>query len=269
MSKPTFDGPPVRLLDDPAAGAELKAELSALGDSAVPFDLDGGLEAFQDSLAAEPPASEANAPSGDSPPTDPVTPGTDAAASAVGAAGHPVLIAAGAAGIIGLGLFAYATSRAPAVTPPAERGVPAASSSTAPDVAPTPSLAKPVETPAPLPEPSASAATEPRASSSVTVRPSAAPPPSAKPTLADEIQHLRSLRQLAAANPGAAAVKATQGHAKFRGGMLYQEREAIAITSLARAGQSGAARVRAKRFLATFPKSPFAAQVRQATRLEK
>jgi outer membrane protein assembly factor BamD (BamD/ComL family) len=48
----------------------------------------------------------------------------------------------------------------------------------------------------------------------------------------------------------------------FPGGVLTEEREALAVRALAKAGQDEGARQRGRAFLRAFPKSPHASEVR-------
>ncbi len=135
------------------------------------------------------------------------------------------------------------------------------SSKPPPPAAPAPTVV--VAPPAPkAPEPEAPPAVEPSAAPPPAAPSASAKPQAQKPTLAEEVRQLAEVRALAASDPGGAARKADEGHKRFAGGMLYQEREAVAITSLAKAGRGAEARSRATRFLAQFPRSPFADQVR-------
>lgn len=155
------------------------------------------------------------------------------------------LLGAGGAAVIG-GAALLASGSKPPAPPPAPAVV----------VAPPAPKAPEPEAPPPVVEPSAAVAAP---APSVSAKPQAQ-----KPTLAEEVRQLAEVRALAASDPAGAARKADEGHKRFAGGMLYQEREAVAITSLARAGRGAEARSRATRFLGQFPKSPFADQVRAA-----
>lgn len=237
-----MSGPPIRLRDDASVEPELKQALGELGSARVPFDVDAGLAQLKDAMG--PGATEAS-----------------------WLAKHKLwLLGSGGAAVIGGAALWIGTAKQPA-PPPAP---PAPAAVVAPPEPRTPEPATPEPaTPGPAtPEPVAPPAPEPSAAPTPVV---ASPPPSAsakpqaqKPTLAEEVRQLAEVRALAASDPAGAARKADEGHKRFGGGMLYQEREAVAITSLARAGRGAEARARAGRFLAQFPKSPFADQVRAA-----
>jgi hypothetical protein len=81
---------------------------------------------------------------------------------------------------------------------------------------------------------------------------------------ADEYRLLRAARQAAASDAARALSLADEHLRRFPHGMLSQERETIAIESLARLGNRTAAQQRADRFLNTFPTSPYAARIRAA-----
>lgn len=110
-----------------------------------------------------------------------------------------------------------------------------------------------VEPAAPIVEPAAPVVAPPRGASiaSSSVRPSVKP----------EMDHLAQVR--AAASPAAALALAEEGHARFPGGVFWQEREAIAIDALGRVGRGSAARSRAEAFLARHPESPYAGTLRR------
>lgn len=80
-------------------------------------------------------------------------------------------------------------------------------------------------------------------------------------TLEDEIAQLAEVRTLAESDPARALEAAEAGHRRFRAGVLYQEREAIAIDALKRLHRLDEARRRAQRFTQSYPDSPFAKRV--------
>ncbi len=83
---------------------------------------------------------------------------------------------------------------------------------------------------------------------------------------ADEYSLLREARRVVSTNP-ARAVALTSEHARrFPGGMLTQEREAIAVEALASLGHAGQAQARARRFLSAYPGSPYTTRVEAAVR---
>lgn len=76
-----------------------------------------------------------------------------------------------------------------------------------------------------------------------------------------EMEHFAALRRTS--DPQAALALAEQGHAKFPRGVFWQEREAIAIASLARVGRTAEARSRARAFIAVHPESLHASSMRE------
>lgn len=70
-----------------------------------------------------------------------------------------------------------------------------------------------------------------------------------------EARQLVEIRKALANSPAHALRLAEAGHRQFRSGILYQEREALAILALSKLGRSAQASARAKRYLETFPQS--------------
>jgi hypothetical protein len=228
--------PPVRLLEDPSLEPELREALRTESARAIEFDVALGLERLSGAMNA----------------------GAQSAVSA-GAWKLKLLLGAGATGALAAALVGLGISR-----PEAPPGPAASASAAAAPVA----IASPSEPEVAVPVPAASVVPEPTPE----IPSAAAPAPGPKTLasdkqarLAEEVRHLAEVRRLAAGNPAAAAQMADEGHQRFRGGMLYQEREAVAISALARAGRQTESRSRAARFLERFPKSPFADQVRAVT----
>lgn len=79
--------------------------------------------------------------------------------------------------------------------------------------------------------------------------------------LTREVEHLKQLRSEFAGNPTLALALAEEGHQTFRGGVLYEEREALLIMSLQEVGRTADARIRAQRFREQFPRSAFLAKL--------
>ncbi|MFT3924874.1 MAG: hypothetical protein QM778_20230 [Myxococcales bacterium] len=82
--------------------------------------------------------------------------------------------------------------------------------------------------------------------------------PSQKNTLALEARLLSRARQVLENDPALALKLAERHLARFPAGVLSEEREAIAIKALRRAGNEGAAAQRQARFLTRYPESPHA-----------
>jgi hypothetical protein len=82
--------------------------------------------------------------------------------------------------------------------------------------------------------------------------------------LEEETRALRRARdELRAGNLTAALATLEASQRRFSAPELYQEREALMIELLARSGQHAAAEQRVRAFLARFPESPHAQQIRQ------
>jgi hypothetical protein len=89
-----------------------------------------------------------------------------------------------------------------------------------------------------------------------------APATSDADRIAEEVLHMKELRERAGADPATALTLIDEGNRRFAGGHLGPEREAIAISALVRLGRRAEARVRAERFLLNYPRSPFVDRVR-------
>jgi hypothetical protein len=159
-----------------------------------------------------------------------------------------------------LGLLALGLSSAVLVALGAAEDDAAEGTKPTPVVAPAPDRhARPEILP---PAPSEQAVIAPSVSPSV-AEPAATPPstakkaekPSAKLGGPSEAELLESARRLLASNPGGALELAQQHRARFRGGVLAQEREVIAIEALRRLGRSAEADARADAFERAFPNS--------------
>jgi hypothetical protein len=87
-------------------------------------------------------------------------------------------------------------------------------------------------------------------------------PSLAESRLAEESARVRTARErLRAGDPAGTLVVLAALDRELGGGMLSQEREALAIEALAATGRGAEARTRADAFLARFPKSAFAAGI--------
>jgi hypothetical protein len=160
-----------------------------------------------------------------------------------------------------LGLLALGLSSAVLVALGAAEDDAAEGTKPTPVVAPAPDRNAP---PAILPPASSEQAGVVAPSVSPSVAEPAATPPSTvkkaeKPGVKlggpSEAELLESARRLLASNPGGALELAQQHRARFRGGVLAQEREVIAIEALRRLGRSAEADARADAFERAFPNS--------------
>lgn len=232
---------PKRLLDDPETSDVLRDDLSAVKNADVGYDAEAGLARLQAAIAPQPTGPAPSA-------------GSGAAAAGAGGKlalwlGAAVLAALGAVAIVALTRPEPSKTDRPVVAPIAS-SAPVVTKPSAPDDVPTVDLsALPVEKQASAPAPSASA------------------PVSAEERLRLEMKDLAEIRAALASNPSQALERANQGHQKFKGGLFYQEREALAISALVALGRSGEAKTRGRQFLVTFPKGPYAERIRRETGL--
>jgi len=238
---------PKRLLEDPETASALRADLQAAASHQVNFDVAASLARFEATLATASAAS---------------VPGLKAMLVKLGVAG---VVVGGA--VLGVALFAGSDPEpkaslvttatgsmvpvppAPAVHAPIESSSPPTAVEPAP-VAPTPA------TPAPNQHRTAKAAPKPAA-------PTAPRTEDRDDLLQREVQQLRQIRQLVASSPGQALALANEGHKSFRGGVLYQEREALALQALSVLGRKSELDARGERYLRAFPNGSFSTRVRQ------
>jgi len=216
-------------------------------------------------------------------------------AGAAGAAGvlKSVLIGAASAGLL-VASYAALGPESPAPTAPEPAVTVLAPSN--PEAAPTsaqprgqPQATPPVATDVPMTPPAQPQVADPaaprpgRVSPSPTeaapppeaLAPAAAPPepsaaPSAQPlTPAERANQLREESRLLGeardalrrGDASGALQTIEEARARFGGGMLGQEREALTIEALYKSGQKGAASARAAAFLQAYPMSPHAARL--------
>lgn len=243
---------PKRLLEDPDTAEALRADLQAVVDHRLGYDLAAGVARFEASLATT---------------------------GAAGSVGSSLALKLGAIGVVagGLGLAVFVGSESTTSPPTALDQSPQSSEPvrepqpTSPrDPKPEP-VREPVATPSePASEPAREAHAEspptpvPRVRAIPTQKPVAAAKPSAGPSdlLAREVQQLRLIRQTLGSNPSRALDMATTGHREFRGGVLYQEREALALQALNALGRKAELERRGQRYLQAFPNGSFSDRVR-------
>lgn len=160
-----------------------------------------------------------------------------------------------------LGLLAFGLSGAVLVALSAANDDAAEEPKPAPVVAPVPDRnARPAIPPPAAPEPAAQV-TPPVAPSAP--EPAVAAPPSAKKAEnpgakaggPSEAELLERARRMLGSNPSSALDLAQQHRSRFRGGVLAQEREVIAIEALRRLGRNAEADARAQAFERSFPNS--------------
>ncbi|APR83736.1 Hypothetical protein A7982_09085 [Minicystis rosea] len=199
-----------------------------------------------------------------------LTKATGAAGAAVGAGIlKSALIGAGSAVAL-IATYSVVTPSAPEAPRPAIVAAPPVDDSHVKDVPVAPRAeAQPAVTASSSPsaEPTSERRSEPRANVKAPASASAEPPPVAvdrETMLREESRLLAEARAaLRRGDPGGALAMLEQIRTKFPGGMLVQEREALAIEALARSGRKGEAAARADAFVKAYPSSPLAARVQQ------
>lgn len=160
-----------------------------------------------------------------------------------------------------LGLLALGLSGAVLVALGAAQDGAVEDPKTAPVAAPAPDRSERPEIPPPPPSEPATNVSPPATPSSP--EPEAAAPPSVKraekPAVRaggpSEAELLERARRLLGSNPSGALELAQQHRARFRGGVLAQEREVIAIEALRKLGRQAEADARAEAFERSFPNS--------------
>lgn len=228
--------PPKRLLQDTSLDPALRGELSEFGQhcDAAPFDLNAGLARFEATAAAMP-AVGASAAAG--------------AGAAKGAAGMGVvakLLLAGVGLSAGAGALVWGLSFEP--SPPTQQ-MPAQIELQKPDASQLPV------------QPEAAVAAQKGNAAELPSHAQSADP------LAAELALLRKARAaLQSKQPKKALQLLRRGEARFRGGSLVQEREALRIIASFRSGKKSSARKDARAFLKAHPESPMASRMRHLLR---
>lgn len=108
-------------------------------------------------------------------------------------------------------------------------------------------------------------ATRPPSPPQPVIPPGASAPAAGAGDARREIAQLAEVRRAFEDGEYAAALAlADAGNRRFPGGLLYEEREAMAVRSLVELDRTADARKRGERYLARFPSGPHAARVRKA-----
>ncbi len=233
---------PRRFLDDPELSSLLREDLAqAASDADVSFDSAAGLARLQGAIA----------PGGPVP-----APGGTTGAAAAGAGGKGLILGAITLGVAGvIGVAGYLLGTRPALEPPKAAStavLSATQAASAPEPLPTAELSIDDLPSEKAPAASAASAAKPEASVSPEER------------LRAEMKQLAEIRS---APPARALELANQGHQRFKGGVFYQEREALAISALRALGRTSEAKARAQAFLTNFPRGPYAERVRKESGL--
>jgi len=238
---------PKRLLEDPATAEALRADLQAAANHQLAYDVSAGLARFEATLAN--------------------------AGAVGGSAGalKSALVKLGVVGAVGgvIAAVALYSGQQPDTLPQATGVEEAPSAPVKPALEPrVPPPARQAEPPRQV-EPAPSQSHEPRSAPAPkralprpqTIAPTAEP--SRSVLLAQEVAQLRKIRQTLPGNPAQALQWANEGHAEFRKGVLYQEREALALQALSALGRRAELERRGARYLEAFPQGSFSGQVRQ------
>lgn len=257
---------PKRLLDDPEMGALLRNDLEAARRAAgVDYDIERGLDRHMALVGA----GVIGIVAGTATQTTSIAPASAGAASTSAAStgtlsaikaaivAKGIWVAAGI-GVAGASAAVYATHES-TPKPPAV-------------VAPV-SSAKHAErvTPAQAPQretmelgDAVDPATLPLARSDA---PKAMSPRPQRSVDADEVTTYAHARELASKDPAAALAILQDNEKRFTGGILTEEREALAVQCLSRLGRDAEARARGEAFLRAHPTSPLAERVRHDAHL--
>lgn len=191
------------------------------------------------------------------------------AAKLPGRPGFPWLkLAGGGALVAALGLAGASLSRprdlpAPSSLPPMpSETLPQASALAPPESSPEPSSAPAISgssgyqtSPAPSSSPPASSSRPPRQAASATGG-----------DIMEEHALLAEARRALGSSPASALALVQQHQQRFPRGQLGVEREFLRIQALHRLGRSAEARAAGERFLRSFPRSPYAAEVERLLR---
>jgi hypothetical protein len=252
------------LRGDPATPPSLRRDLDRFAQgTATAYDADRGLARLTASLAL---ASAAGAPSWGARVKAFALkalswPGLQviAAIVMVGAAGTAVAVHASRERPAPIALVPHTSMSAPPATPRPDPGP----SDPGPPVEPAtsePRRPEPLVAVSPAPASHASAKAPSAGASSH--RGGAPPAPAHTDALHEEMLSVIRLREIAASAPEQAVGLAAESEARFGRDSIYaEERDAIAVTALARMGRADEARARARAFLDRHPNSPFAALV--------
>lgn len=228
--------PPVRIRDDRTAQPDLAADLEAYSRAAHPYDQAAGWKALERAI-------------GESTSLQPASSKLDTLANAVPRA---LALKLTAAGLIAVGAAGWLAIANPFSRHEQPRSVPRA----APAVIATPPAAPP-SIPPPMAEERPTTAT-PR--ETPVTQPQRAVDDAALRSRR-EIAQLGRIRELLSRDPRTAIRLAEAGHREFGAGMLYQEREALAILAMWSVGDVARADARSRVYLARFPSSAFRARI--------
>jgi hypothetical protein len=245
--------PPPRIVDDAALPVELRVAVRSAVAAPEPYDVGRGEARLAAALALGATAATDGA-SAAGPAEAAVESGAVGASGLLGSGG--VKLAISMAGVVLVAAGALFQGRSAPVSEPPPRAAPAAS----PAVMPPPKALPPSA------EPSPTEAVE-------TPTPSAEPK-SARGLVTDdaarrEIAQLGRIKELLVHTPAKALALAEAGHREFAGGLLREEREALAVIALWELGRGEHARHRAETFLAQYPNSSVRGQIERRLAMER
>jgi hypothetical protein len=249
---------PRRLAEDPTAPQALREDLArARGIAPAPLDVEGGVQRLRAGIAA----------------------GSAGAGGAGVAAGKTGLLAGLGWGIVAVGALVGTTvlvanhrdrgaltARAGSVEAPAASVARPASASerlAASEAAALPAAGdREVTTQAP-PRPPSIVRARPRTAVPQAAAPAVAAeaPPPLQPALRAEVAQLIQARRFLETDPAAALALVEEGQRRFGDGTLGQEREAIAVSALAKLGRREEASRRGQDFVGRHPGGPFTARI--------
>jgi hypothetical protein len=276
---------PPRLLNDPAVATELRADLERVAATTPSYDVAAGLAGLQAAIAsAAAPASQT--PVAGQEPLTARSAGASGPGNVVGGSAGPAGLTGLKAALIGVGAVALlslagvSTFRAlrrdepkPAAAALSVSARESANANSESANANSESATANSESATANSESAIHAKSSPaqgQASAApiqpTTVEPSETAESRAPDVLRREIAQLARIKQLVDDDPARAYRLAQTGHREFKGGMLRQEREALAVLALAKLGETAQARTRAHDFLARYPASPLRDRVQAVLR---
>jgi hypothetical protein len=276
---------PPRLLNDPTVAAELRADLEHVAASAPSYDVAAGLAGLQAAIASSASSASQAPAAGQEQLTAQSAgasgPGNLVGGSAVGGSAGPVSLTGLKAVLIGVGAVTLLTlaglngfralrrdePKPPPATEARSASVPENANSSgvganANGVSANANRVRAIVAKSSSGQGQASAA----AMQPTTVEPSDTAANRAPDLLRREIAQLARIKLLVEDDPGRAYRLAQAGHREFKGGMLRQEREALAVLALAKLGDAAQARTRAHDFLVRYPDSPLRDRIQAALR---
>ena len=263
-------------MEDPAAAPQLRQDLKQASSAGTNYDVAAGLSALRATISQAGTGQESGASASDSPSLAPEA--SAPASAAVGWSLGTKLAVTTLGLLVATGMMFGVLSKSaspepqlssdPAGNPPATTVEPADHIATPADTAPSLSADKPVPSTA---NNSPSMVRESKVPSAASHRAvSRKPAISADegheqgPDLRREIAELARIKSLLPRDPARAYDLAIAGHARFGRGMLYPEREALAVLALSALGRDAEAKRRGQSFIQSYPDSPLRTRIQAA-----